>query len=445
MITKLQVENFKRIVAVSIEPEGGLVRVTGKNGAGKSSVLDSIFSALCGERAVPKEALRRGAKKGLVEVTLDEPPVMIRRTFTEEGTSLIIQSRDGAVFKSPQRMLDELFGKASFDPLAFMARRPAEQVEVLLDVVDLKADPARLEQLAPGSTIENPIERLAVRYSGLYDDRTLERRVATQIAGELAAFPPPGKDDPTASRPVPNLIVKRDELKAVWRQQEKEVEVRDAAEARIGKIDDEIAYLEGQISALKGERGTCCDALSRFDKLTFRDVEAEISEIDEQIESAEGVNERYNQILRRKEVEARHTKQAAAVEDLTAQLEAIKLYKEELVAGAKMPIPGLGFTEGAVTYNGIVLEQASQAEQLRVSVAIAMALAPAARVMLIREGSLLDDDGVKLLAQLAAETKTQVWMEAVDSSGRVGIVIEDGAVKAVNHEAASEAEAASTP
>ena len=37
-IIRLSAENVKRLVAVEIEPTGNLVEITGKNGAGKTSV-----------------------------------------------------------------------------------------------------------------------------------------------------------------------------------------------------------------------------------------------------------------------------------------------------------------------------------------------------------------------------------------------------------------------
>lgn len=47
-IVKLTAENIKRLKAVEITPTGALVEVTGKNGQGKSSVLDAIWWALAG-------------------------------------------------------------------------------------------------------------------------------------------------------------------------------------------------------------------------------------------------------------------------------------------------------------------------------------------------------------------------------------------------------------
>ena len=47
-IVSLQAENIKKLVAVEIKPDGNMVQITGKNGHGKTSVLDAIWWALAG-------------------------------------------------------------------------------------------------------------------------------------------------------------------------------------------------------------------------------------------------------------------------------------------------------------------------------------------------------------------------------------------------------------
>jgi len=117
---------------------------------------------------------------------------------------------------------------------------------------------------------------------------------------------------------------------------------------------------------------------------------------------------------------------------ITEQMEAREKAKQDAIAAASMPVEGLGFGEGIVLYNGIPFEQASSAEQLRVSLAIAMAGNPKLRVIRIQDGSLLDDTSLAAIAQMAKDGEYQVWIERVDTSGQVGIVIDDGAVVAVD-------------
>ena len=82
-----------------------------------------------------------------------------------------------------------------------------------------------------------------------------------------------------------------------------------------------------------------------------------------------------------------------------------------------------------MTFDGKPFDQASSAEQLRVSVAMGIALNPTLRVLLVRDGSLLDKESFKMMAEMASEADAQVWIERVEDDDHVGIVIEDGAVK----------------
>jgi hypothetical protein len=63
---------------------------------------------------------------------------------------------------------------------------------------------------------------------------------------------------------------------------------------------------------------------------------------------------------------------------------------------------------------------------------IAMALNPNLRVIMIKEGSLLDQKNLELVKQMVKDRDYQLWIEKVDDTGKLGIVIEDGEVKTSN-------------
>ena len=75
---------------------------------------------------------------------------------------------------------------------------------------------------------------------------------------------------------------------------------------------------------------------------------------------------------------------------------------------------------------------------------MAVALNPKLKVVLVRDGSLLDDNSLELVAELAKVSGHQVWMEIVDTSGEVGVYIEDGQVAAVDGEPVEREEEASS-
>jgi hypothetical protein len=111
--------------------------------------------------------------------------------------------------------------------------------------------------------------------------------------------------------------------------------------------------------------------------------------------------------------------------------------KTAAIAAAKMPIEGLALEGGRVLFKGIPLDQASSAEQLRVSTAIAMSSNPELRVIRIKDGSLLDPDGMTMLKGMAKENDFQIWIERVADSDPIAIVIEDGNVARPAHAAAA--------
>jgi hypothetical protein len=83
-----------------------------------------------------------------------------------------------------------------------------------------------------------------------------------------------------------------------------------------------------------------------------------------------------------------------------------------------------------VTFGGVPFSQASSAEQVRVSFAMACALNPTLRVVRIMDGSLLDSDSLGMIRQAAEAADMQVFIEMVGaaSDDPAAVVISDGEV-----------------
>ena len=140
-IISLKAENIKRLKAVEItpDPDGNLVIVSGRNNQGKTSVLDSIMYALAGTRAIPDMPIREGESGA--EVSLDLGDFTVTRNWTSnEKSYLKVVSGDGAVYTSPQKMLDDLVGRLSFDPLEFSRKDAKAQRATLIELADIDID-----------------------------------------------------------------------------------------------------------------------------------------------------------------------------------------------------------------------------------------------------------------------------------------------------------------
>lgn len=423
-IVKLEASNVKRLTAVAIEPDGAVVVIGGKNGAGKSSVLDSIAYALGGKELLCERPLRAGAEKGHVEVDLGD--LVVRRTFTAAGGgTLTVGNKDGAVYKSPQALLDRLVGRLSFDPLEFARMDPRAQTDALRALVGL--DFAEIDR----------------QRAGFYEERTAVNRAAAQLKARLAAMPK--HDAPAEEVSVSDLVAELEAAEATRRAAEDAEEHAEgcargvaayeaavaAAEKRLAELEREIhstrIVLDRERAGLAAERESERKAGAAAKAAAKAIVDP--APIRARIAEADGINRKVRANVEREACAADLEATTAEAERLSREIATLDAAKANALAATKFPVEGLSFDAGGVLFNGIPFAQASSAEQIRVSVAMGLAMNPRLRVLLIRDGSLLDDDAMRTLAEMAEAAGAQVWLERVGDGAECQVVIEDGHVR----------------
>jgi DNA repair exonuclease SbcCD ATPase subunit len=424
-ITRLVAENIKKLKLVDITPDGNLVQITGANGQGKTSVLDAIFFALGGGKAIQGEPVRRGAKAGMVKLDLGD--LIVTRRFNADGaTALQVEAPSGAVYKSPQGVLDALMGKLAFDPLAFTRLAPKDQLAQLREIV----------------TVDIDLDALDGANQRDYNARTEVGREAKSLRAQADAIVVP-EGLPAEPVDVAGLLSQIEaaastngeiEQRKVRREQvangiiQKRVGAKTQFE-RAAKLRAEAAEIEKVGHDLNAD----ADAdQKRLDEAEALPEPVDTAELRRLYDEGAAVNRQLELVQRQAELAKQADAKEAEVERLTSAIDQRIRERAAAIARAAMPVPGLGFGDGMVTLNDLPFEQASGAEQLRASIAIAMAMNPKLRVLLIKDGSLLDKNGIKLVAEIAAANDYQVFMESVDTSGTVGIVMEDGNVVATN-------------
>lgn len=415
-IVKLSSENVKRIKAVTLTPTGAVVTIGGRNGQGKTSLMDSISMALGGKGEVPSEPIRKGEKRAII--ILETQEIIVTRKFTAAGSTLEVTNREGLKFPSPQAVLDKLCSAITFDPLAFIRSDKKSQLVQLLLLLGL-----------------NPAD-LDARRKATFADRAAKNKAVKEQEALVIALPMTG----------PPAVVMSDLLKALDDAQAHNLEIIKAEESledSTTKVraaislkqltDEDVANFEKLLEQAKSKAENAASVLqsslneqSKARKHFESMIEVDTNPIREKIASAEAVNKEAARVeLRKTELVklAALTKESEALTDQLAKLDDEKL---AMIAEAKFPVEGLGFDESGVLFNGLPLDQASSAEQLKVGLAVACSMNPELRVMLIRDGSLLDDDSLKIVGQMAVAHGAQVWIERVGNDGKCSVVIEDG-------------------
>jgi hypothetical protein len=418
-IIRFTAENIKKLTTVEICPEGNVVQITGKNGQGKTSVLDALWWVFTGADKIQSQPIRHGEEKARIEVELGDAgkvELVITRTFTPTNSYLSVQTADGAKYPKPQQFMENLIGSLTLDPLAFMREKPAAQFATLRGLVKLDIDP---EQMDRDSDKDREARTIINR-----DAKQKRAVAATIIVPEgLPEAPVDESDllDQMGKAAETNADISRRAANRV-NADAKIVADRDTIKQKLEaaeKLQAEAAELAAATDELEGKITAAGDLPALVD----------VTDLRTQLDAAKTVNagiaERDRLQKCNAEAEALEAESAAltkAIEDRTAE-------KLAAIAKADMPVHGLGFADNAVTFNGVPLDQASDAEQLTVSMSIATAFNPKLRVLRVRDGSLLDDDAMKRLAAFADARDMQVWIERVDGSGTVGFIMEDGHIR----------------
>lgn len=413
-IINLTAENYKRLVAVDISPSGNIVTLSGRNAQGKSSVLDAIWAALAGGDAsrATKQPIRDGQDSAVVTLNLGDYIVTRRWTKDDAGTLTVETppTADGRKqkYSSPQALLDGLIGKRAFDPLAFTRLTASEQVAALVATVELPFDPAVLDR-----------ER-----AGVFDQRADINRTVKQLEGQLAGLTAPIEGTPDTEMSASDVIAEFEKAREHNVAREQARTNTNAARSHIADIEAEIARLTAELATLNSQWAKCSKAEEELGEPIDTDaITAKLSTI-EATNAAVRAGQEYRKVA------ATLAAKRQESTEFTLALEAIDNKKKDALASVKFPVEGLGFDDSGVTFKGVPFSQASAAEQMRVSAALAMAADPELRILQVRDGSLLDSDSMAVLEELAEKHEFQVWIERVDESGTVGIVIEDGQVAA---------------
>ncbi|GGJ56214.1 AAA family ATPase [Glutamicibacter ardleyensis] len=396
-VRALKVDNFMRLRTLDIQFDGHTMTLSGRNEQGKSTVLNSIVWALGGGAAGKKfpNPIHNGETKATVEVTLDDFVVTRTASVDRKTSTLTVTSRDGSQkYASPQKLLDALIGKLSFDPLEFSRMNDKDQLAVLLDCVDLGFD----------------LQELEADRKSTFEERTFVNREVKSLDAQVQ-----GIDAPDEAPALVDVGVLMQELTAAQRAYaDVDSAIRDVSSWEMKLIDVQ--------TALDRARQVSVDLLAA------RDDHRDPDEIQEQIAGSTEAN-KAGELIRQKAIFSDQLKaKTAEADELSNKIKALDKKKSDALAKAEMPIDGLGLDENGVTFQGQPLSQASSAGLTKVSVAMAISLNPNLRLAYIRDGSLLDSENMKIIQDMAEACDFMVLIEVVDESGEVGIVIEDGMV-----------------
>lgn len=434
-ITELHIENIKKIRAVEIRPrENEPVVLTGDNGQGKSSVLDAIYFALLNKGL--SDPVRHGASKGTVRLRLSDGSdvewIVEREVRNGKAPKLVVSDPRGLKMPSPQGFLSALVGSGlARDPLEFARLNGRDQAAALreslgIDYSKLDADRRRA-----------------------YDDRREANAEVKRLSAVLAdmAPPEPGADPPAQERSASELFGQRQELEASLQEVASARQAADQADQSVADLKGEVADLRRRLEAAEAELADAVEVAATL-RGEAESVAASapnddaLAEIDKQLAELDNYNAKVRAARRYRQIEADLESATETANAHNDRINEIDAEKAKTMREARMPVDGMTVDDEGVRVSGAPFAQLSTAEQIRISATVAMAQDPAIKVLVVREGALVNRANLRAIAEQAAERGFQLWVERfTEQPDDTGIHIVDGGIAFLDGEPVDEPDA----
>ena len=407
-INKLEIENVKRVKAVTIEPtSNGLTILGGNNNQGKTSVLDAIAWALGGNKYKPSKPTRDGSMNPpTLRVELSNGLIVERK-----GKNSDLKVTDPSGQKAGQQLLDSFVEELAINLPKFIESSSKDKANTLLQIIG----------------VGEKLWELDRKEEKLYS----ERRAIGQIADQqkkYAAEQPQYPEAPNELVSISDLIHKQQDILARngenARKRQNREEIRSKlhqSEERLKQIKEELAEEESKHEKLMGDYIIANKSIEDL-------VDESTEEIEESISDIEEINRKVRANLDKEKAEEDAKEYEKQYNNLSAEIDKVRDERTSLLDSADLPLPGLSVEDGELVFEGQKWDNMSGSQQLRVSTAIVRKLKPECGFVLLDKLEQMDIPTLNEFGKWLESEGLQAIATRVSSGDECQIIIEDGYV-----------------
>ena len=456
--TKIKIKNLFGIKETELD--GRSIEISGTNGSGKTSIIDSIRYALTNQSG-REFVIHKGEDEGEVIIETDSGLYIDRKKRMQQADYKSVKE-NGREVSSPETVLRQLFTPLQLDPVAFTQMDKKEQNRVILDLIDFKWDlnwiKEQFGEIPQGVDYEQNI--LQVLHDIQADNGEYFRQrqdLNRDIRNKRAFIEDIAKDIPDGYQAelwedfdCGSIYKKIQEIQAENAKIQKCRMYKDSydnklrgitaeKEISITEAEKEIArereYIKCEIERLKGEivrneekYNGLADKLS--DKLkvieaTFAENKAKLdsniavaeeyydkeiidfSDLEAEVNEAEVMKSHLNEYNRMKQMQGELEKLTERSAELTRKIELARNLPSEILKTATIPIDGFSVENGIPLINGLPVSNLSEGEQLALCVDVALLKPDTLQIILIDGTERLSDENREKLYQKCKDSGLQ--------------------------------------
>lgn len=453
-VTKIRIKNLFGIK--EYETDGKSLELSGKNGVGKSSVIDAIRYALT-NKSTREYIVRQGETEGEILVETDTGLAIDRKARTNMADYKSVK-QNGLEVRSPEAFLKDIFTPLQLNPVEFMNMDSKHQNAQILDMIeypwtmdtikewfgeipvwvsydqnilsilnDIQAENGLYFQNRQdiNRDIRNKkafIEEIGVEIPIGYQVEKWENASAGDIYREIERRQKENQMIQKAQQIIDN---KNNKIRSF--EAEREISIS-ALNTEIGnrenQIEKDILKLQEQIKALETEKAGLIDkktdkldVINRTYQANVAEFEAECkeyeqyigkeqldtTELSQQAEEIEKMKSHINEYHRMERLQEEVAELQEQSQALTDKIEKARTLPGEILENCTIPIEGLTVENGIPLINGLPVSNLSDGQKLDLCVDVAIQKPNGLQIILI--------DGVE---KLATDMREKLYQKCKD-------------------------------
>lgn len=456
--TKIKIKNLFGISETSLD--GQSAELTGKNGTGKTSVIDAIKYALTND-SERDYIIKKGETEGEIIIETDTGLYINRKKRTGKADYKSIKD-GGREVSSPEAMLKNLFTPLQLDPVKFIQLSKKEQNRLILDLVEFDWDlnwiKKEFGEIPPDVNYEqnilevlNDIQSENGYYYQSRQDINRDLRNKRAFIEEIAESIPDKYDAnkwehydlgkmyrrieqaKVVNGRIERAKIFKDSYDNKIRGYEAEKEIAISSERE--KISKEREELNSNIERLKAEIKAAEDKLTTLgskldDKVALAEshykgkiakLDSDIKAADEYIDkepidtsadedevrTAEAMKKHLNEYKRMVSLEAECEELKAESDEFTRKIELARTLPGEILEKATLPVEGLTVVDGTPQINGLPISNLSEGEKLELCIDVALSKPNNLQIILIDGAEKLSDENREKLYKKCKDSGLQ--------------------------------------